>query len=161
MLKRVLISSAAVLFAAFPAAAMDITTELSESLQDKMKTEYGEREIDFLIERLEKRMRAELTKKEICVGSLELTLEDAEPSKPTFKQMADTPGLDYMRSMSLGGAKLRARALDKDDQVILDESFKWFERDLSHSMANGTWSDARRAFGIISRRVARELEKTT
>lgn len=123
---------------------------IEAELQKKFEEEYGAREIAELQNALSRSLASELREAGGAVAdsgpiTIETTLVDAKPSKPTLEQLQDKPGLDYFGSVSLGGAELRARLLAADGRVLSEVSYDWFESDLFSSTALGTWSDARRA----------------
>ncbi|MGE3304226.1 MAG: hypothetical protein AB7M12_14065 [Hyphomonadaceae bacterium] len=76
---------------------------------------------------------------------LETTIVAVRPNKPTFKQLADRPGLDYARSYSLGGAEISGRFVDANGAIIRTFSRRWYETDLRNARGLFAWSDAERA----------------
>jgi hypothetical protein len=139
-------------FAATAAAGPVVVRPLAieADLQKKFEDEYGTREIAELRDALSRALENELRQAGGSVAdsgpiAIETTLVDVKPSKPTLEQLSDKPGLDYSRSVSLGGAELRARLVAADGRVLNEFSYDWYESDLLNSTALGTWSDARRA----------------
>ena len=82
---------------------------------------------------------------------IEVSIEDAVPTHPTRYQLQQTPSLDYLRSISRGGAHLVAvlRAADgkEIDRVDLDYSPASLDE---VSPAGGAWGDARVAMDRFS-----------
>ena len=80
---------------------------------------------------------------------------NAEPNRPTMQQLTDQPGLDPIRSISLGGAELRA-VLRSSDGVVLEEvEHRRFNYTLDElNGAASTWSEARRAIRRFAEKVA-------
>jgi len=87
---------------------------------------------------------------------VEVTLIDAQPNKPTFKQLGDTPGLDYFSSVSIGGAELNAILRGPDGEIVTEVSHRRFSYAIDDiNLAGGSWSEARRAVRQFATRVAR------
>src|SRR5258705_11412994 len=85
-----LLSTATVAFAA-PAS---VTVTVGPELQEKAVETYGVRDVEDLATQLRKGVERELGRSGAYDGArIELTLVDAAPNRPTFKQLSDTPGL--------------------------------------------------------------------
>lgn len=146
------VSALALAFAA-PASAAPVTIRpatIDAELQKEFEDNYGTREIAVLQKAIAGALERELTAAGATVGdgapiAIETTLVNAKPSRPTFQQAIDQPGLDTVRSVSLGGAELRARVVRADGTTLQEVTHKWYEYDLLFSDAATTWSDARRA----------------
>lgn len=146
------------LLAAGPAfaqgAAPDVSVSIGPELQEKAK-EYGERDLQRLAAELE----ADVEKALAASGRLpegsrvELVLTDARPSRPTFEQMARTPGLD-MRSVYNGGAAIRAVEITPSGERR-EVSYSWYENDIRWGRAKTVWTDAETAFDRFARDYAR------
>ena len=139
-------------FAASAAAGPVVVRPLAidPELQTKFEDDYGTREIAELSDAVSRALASELRQAGGTIAdsgpiTIETTLIDVKPSKPTMEQLADKPGLDYFGSVSLGGAELRARFLAADGSVLREINYDWYETDLLTSTSLGTWSDARRA----------------
>ncbi len=79
-------------------------------------------------------------------------LIDAKPNRPTFKQMADRPGLS-MESFGIGGAEVKGeQVMPGGGKIML--GYSWYESDIRWSQAQATWSDAERAIDSFARRLA-------
>jgi hypothetical protein len=82
-----------------------------------------------------------------------LTLVDAAPNHPTFKQLSDNPGLDMLRSRSLGGADIAAKLQCADGRTAsLHESY--YETDIRMVRMAGVWGDADFAIDRTAQRIA-------
>ncbi|MBF20106.1 MAG: hypothetical protein CME88_17160 [Hirschia sp.] len=143
---------------AAPVYAQEITTTFSEDFTEKLNDDFGVREGEFLTKRLETKVRRELEGTTSDVASVALVIEDARPNRPTFQQMSDKPGLDPIRSKSIGGAKITGEAFDANGDLIAEVSYKWYENDITMINAGGTWSDANRAFGRFADRLHDEIQ---
>ena len=69
-----------------------------------------------------------------------LELADAQPNRPTFKQMADRPGLSF-ESFGIGGARIEGHAIAPNG-VMTPLSYSYYEPDIRYARLAGTWSDA-------------------
>jgi hypothetical protein len=139
--------------AASPAMAADVALRpmtVDAKLQDKFADDYGEREVAVLRKMVESALSRELTQAGATIAdsgpvAVETTLVDVKPSRPTFQQAIDKPGLDTIRSISIGGAELHARLVGADGTTLRDVTYEWYESDLAFSTALTTWGDAERA----------------
>ena len=86
-----------------------------------------------------------------------VTIEDAKPNRPTWQQVSEKPGLDPIRSISIGGAHVKGVAYDASGKEIGTLDYDWYETSLSNVIAATTWSDARTSFDRFARRFANKL----
>jgi hypothetical protein len=132
-----LLASAGVAFAA-PAS---VTVSIGPELQAKAANTLGVRDVNELADELRTAVQKRLEKTNRYDGArIELVLVDAKPTRPTFKQLGDSPGLSYS-SFGRGGAAIEGRAIAPDGAVT-PLSFKDYEADLRQSRLGSTWSDA-------------------
>ena len=122
---------------------------------------YGERDLQRLTERLESKLEQKLNKKGIEVSDnastvLRITIEDAKPNRPTFRQLSAEPGLSY-DSFGLGGAELEAELIEAGGRSLGTMSYEWYENDIRDAQFGGTWGDAHRAFGRFASKAAKTL----
>lgn len=150
---KAVLCAVAALLAAPLASATVIEVSYSEEFAETLEEDYGEREGVFLIGKIQDHLDFELDKAGLDPERIEVTINNAKPNRPTFKQLGDQPGLDYMRSISIGGMDLSATIFDAAGNEIAAVQYDWFESDIRQVAPAGTWSDARRA----SRRFAREV----
>ena len=76
---------------------------------------------------------------------IEVSIEDAVPSHPTRHQMQQSPGLDPVRSISLGGARLHAMLRDASGQVLDHVDYDHYATSLEEvSLSGDAWGDAMR-----------------
>ena len=87
---------------------------------------------------------------------IELTISDAKPNRPTFKQMSDTPGLS-MESFGIGGATIDGHVIAADGKMT-PVSYRWYESDIRQAYGNWVWHDAEWTFDRFARRLARGQE---
>lgn len=123
---------------------------------------YGERELERLAERLEKKMTRRLQKQGIQVDDnastvLKVTLVDAKNNRPTFEQLSQQVSLSF-QSYGTGGAELSGELLSANGTSLGTMSYAWYETDIRDAAYNaGTWRDANRAFDRFARKAAKEL----
>ncbi|MFN4226071.1 MAG: hypothetical protein ACK4HR_07110 [Hyphomonas sp.] len=139
------------------AQAAEISVSFSPDLAEKLADDYGLREGTYLSEQVKKDLERELGKSGVDVARVDVTILDAKPSRPTFKQAGDKPGLDMHRSVSLGGMKLKAVAYDAAGNAREPFEYKWYESDISQAGIT-TWHDARRASARFATRYAKALD---
>ncbi len=147
---------AAILLAA-PAAALTVEAKVSPEFQKKLDDDIGARETRVLTEALTNKVSNILNSRGINAARVVVTIEDAKPNRPTFEQVSSKPGLDAMRSISLGGARVTGVAYDAAGKEIGTLDYDWYESDLSNTVGSTTWTDARTAFDRFSRRFADKL----
>ena len=147
----------ATLAMAMPAAAVTVQTNMSTEFQKKLDDDLGVREAKTLTEALTRKIDNAFNSAGVNADHVVVTIEDAKPNRPTFKQVSDKLGLDGMRSISIGGAKLSGVAYDASGKEIGRYEHKWYESDISNVTGAGTWSDARTSFDRFARRFADKL----
>ena len=147
---------AAVLMAS-PALALTVETKMSTAFQEKLDDDIGVREARVLSDALTQKLTRVFTEQGVQAERIVVTIEDARPNRPTMEQVSQKPGLDSMRSISLGGAKLSGIAYDAAGNEIGRFDYRWYETDLSNVVAATTWSDARSTFDKFARRFADKL----
>jgi len=122
---------------------------------------YGDRDIERLTERLESKLEKKFAQKGIQISDtastvFRITIEDAKPNRPTFKQLSVEPSLSY-QSFGNGGAELQAELIAAGGQSLGTMSYKFYENDIRDARFGGTWSDAHRAFGRFASKAAKTL----
>ena len=84
-----------------------------------------------------------------------ITVENVAPTRPTRAQAFANPGLDDLRSKSLGGAALTAELRDAQGHLVTTVSYRYFAPTLaSGSVAYDPWADARLAIDGFAARLA-------
>lgn len=122
---------------------------------------YGERDLNRLTERLERRMTERLTKYGIEVNDnasqvLRVVLTDAKPNRPTFGQLSKNSSLSH-RSFGLGGASFEGELTSANGESSGNISYSWYESDIRDAQYGGTWSDAYRAIDRFAKKTAKSL----
>ena len=121
---------------------------------------YGERDLNQLVDRLERKMDTYLEKYGVEVSEdattvLNLVITDVDNNRPTFAQLSNSPSLSF-RSFGNGGADLDG-TLTRDGQDLGSVSYSWHENDIRNAGFGGTWQDANRAIDRFARRTAKAL----
>jgi len=129
--------AAVLAFGAAPAMAEPalISVSLGPDLQDKAE-ELGPREVQEQADRLAELVGRALARDrdgDLDGARIELVLTDLRPNRPTFRQLADQPGLDGYHS--------RVR-------------YDWFSSSLADVVGIDTWSDADRAYRRLADNLA-------
>lgn len=124
---------------------------------------YGDKDIQRLTERLTSKLERRFEKKGIQVSEtaptvLRITIEDAKPNRPTFKQLSVEPGLSF-QSFGNGGAELQADLIAAGGQTLGTMSYRFYETDIRDAQFGGTWSDAHRAFSRFASKAAKTLAR--
>ncbi|WP_409433592.1 hypothetical protein ACJ3XI_03535 [Litorimonas sp. RW-G-Af-16] len=122
---------------------------------------YGERDLAALTDYVQEQLRDDFDKRGVVVSDaapvvLRVTIEDARPNRPTFKQLSREPGLSY-RSFGLGGAELSAELISAGGESLGTMSYDYFENDIRDAAFGGTWSDARRSISRFARKASKTL----
>ncbi|HEY0599542.1 hypothetical protein [Brevundimonas sp.] len=141
--------------AAGPAMAdpASITVTLGPDLQQKAE-ELGERDVREQADRLAEVVRRTLARSGGLDGArIDLVLTDLKPNRPTFEQLADRPGLDGHRSISIGGAAIEGSITTADGEV-LPVRYDWYSNNLAEVRGYSTWQDADRAYQRLASRLA-------
>lgn len=114
----------------------------------------GQRDVDEQASRLAEVVRQTLVRRGALDGAeINLTLTDIKPNRPTMQQMADTPGLDGMRSISTGGATITGHVTTADG-VIHPVQYDWYSNNLADVRGYTTWQDADRAYRRLADNLA-------
>lgn len=116
--------------------------------------ELGEREVQEQADRLAEVVRSTLARRGSLDGAeINLTLADVKPNRPTMQQMADTPGLDRMRSISTGGATITGHVTTADG-LIHPVAYDWYSSNITDVRGFTTWQDAERAYNRLADNLA-------
>ncbi|MEZ5972065.1 MAG: hypothetical protein R3C31_09690 [Hyphomonadaceae bacterium] len=152
---RLLLASAAVFAFAAPAWAQSTPVSFSPEFQNSLEETYGVREGEILRTAVSDAISRELTRRGVSAdsASIEVTIVNAEPNRPTMQQMFDRPSLD-MRSISVGGAELRA-TVHGANGATTEVTHRRFNHSLEDILgAATTWSEARHAIRQFAVKVA-------
>ncbi len=145
---------AAVLAVAASAHADPATVRvtLGPDLQDKVEN-LGSREVQQQADRLAQVVEQTLARRGALDGArIDLVLTDLKPNRPTMEQAIDRPGLDPIRSVSIGGATIEGQITTASGEV-LPVRYDWHTTNLADVYGYSTWQDAETAY----RRLASNL----
>ena len=131
-------------------ASINVTN--GPDLQQKAD-ELGERDVREQADRLAEVVRRALAREGRLDGArIDLVLTDLRPNRPTFEQMAHQPGLDFHRSLSIGGAAIEGSITTADGQV-LPVRYDWYSNTIAEVRGHTTWQDADRAYQRLAGRL--------
>jgi hypothetical protein len=136
------------------AAPAQVQVAIGPQLQAKAEKTYGVRDVHDLADELQRSVERRLAETNTYDGAtIELTLVDAVPNRPTFKQMGDVPGLSY-QSFGVGGAKIEGRIVSPDGHIT-PVAYRYYESDIRYARNLGTWSDADWTFDQFAAKLAK------
>jgi hypothetical protein len=147
---------------ATPALADPVTlapVSFSPEFQSDLEDRLGAREGETLRDAVEQALTRSLARRGASVGSgsptllVEVSILDADPNRPTFQQLSDTPGLDMGRSISIGGAELRGVLRNAQGEVVSEVTHRRYDQTLEHADGSSTWTAARRAIRQFAEKV--------
>jgi len=121
---------------------------------------YGEKDLNRLVDRLERKMDTYMAKYGVEVSDdaptvLNLVITDVDNNRPTFAQLSSSPSLSF-QSFGNGGAELDG-TLVREGEELGTVSYSWHENDIRFAGQGGTWQDANRAIDRFARRTAKAL----
>lgn len=142
------------------AHAGEIQVKYSEDFTEKLNDDYGMREGETLSEDITKEVTEALGAKLGLLGDVVVTIEDARPNRPTFKQLGDTVGLS-MQSISTGGAKLSANVYDVKGDLLFTMDSRYYDDDIRWAQYKGTWTDAKKSIDRFATKLDDKVEDQT
>lgn len=153
-IRHLLVGAALLAFAA-PAWAQSTPVSFSPEFQTALEDDYGVREGEVLRTAVTDAITRELSRRGVAAGSanIEVTIVDAEPNRPTMRQLFDEPSLDFS-SISIGGAELRAvvRSANGGSTEVTHRRYNHSLEDIAGAAT--TWTEARRAIRQFAVKVA-------
>jgi hypothetical protein len=152
---RHLLAGAAVLAFAAPAWAQSTPVSFSPEFQTALEEDYGVREGEVLRTAVTDAISRELARRGVSNNdvSVDVTIVDAEPNRPTMQQMVERPFLDF-QSVSIGGAELHAvvRGTNGATTEVTHRRYNHSLADLGNAAT--TWTEARHAIRQFAVKVA-------
>lgn len=141
------------LASAAQAQAPNVTVALGPKLQEQVE-DLGPREVRDQADRLAERVREALARRNDLNGTaVNLVLTDLKPNRPTLQQLTDRPGLDRIRSVSIGGAAVEGEIVTADGRSLPFE-YDRFNSSLADVYGFSTWWEADRVFDRVARKIA-------
>ena len=120
----------------------------------KTAAELGEREVQQQADDLARTVERVLTEQQALDGArIELVITDLKPNRPTIQQATDKPGLDMMRSISIGGAAIEGTITTASGEVQ-PVKYERYSNNLADVRGYSTWQDASTAFNRLARNLA-------
>ena len=120
----------------------------------KTAAELGEREVQQQADDLARTVERVLNEQQALNGArIELVITDLKPNRPTMQQLSDKPGLDSMRSLSIGGAAVEGSVTMASGEVQ-PVKFDYYTPTLADARGSTTWTDAQRAYDRLARNLA-------
>ncbi|MBY0568263.1 MAG: hypothetical protein K2P70_13190 [Hyphomonadaceae bacterium] len=153
----------AALAIASSAAAAPVTLSqisFSPEFQVELDEELGAREGEYLRSAVTEAVSNALTRRGANIGAgaditIEISIIDADPNRPTMRQTQGRPGLDPLRSVSTGGAELRAVLRNASGQVVGEVDHRRYDETLSDVFVPPTtWTSAQRSIRQFAGKVA-------
>ena len=144
--------AAAMAMAAAAQAEPRITVTLGPEVQAKAD-DLGEREVARQADRLAEVVGRALARTDRYDGAeVRLTLTELKPNRPTFEQVARTPGLSAIDSISIGGAAIEVEVVRPNGDRTTGR-FDYFSHSLAEVRGFSTWQDADRAYARAAARL--------
>ena len=114
----------------------------------------GQREVDQQVADLTRTVERTLTDRKALDGAvINLVITDLKPNRPTMQQASDKPGLDMMRSLSIGGATIEGTITSASGEVQ-PVKYDHYSSTLQEVVGVSTWWDAQRAYDRLARNLA-------
>ena len=138
------------------AAAAQPSTVVVTVSPDFAKTaeELGQRDVQQQVDDLTRTVERTLTARHALDGArVELVITDLKPNRPTMQQIGDTPGLDPIRSISIGGAAIEGSVTMANGEVQ-PVKFDYYSNSLAYVQGYTTWQDAGTAYNRLARNLA-------
>jgi hypothetical protein len=151
---------AALAFAQSASAVTLSQISFSPEFQIELDEELGAREGEYLRSAVTEAVSNALTRRGASIGTgaditIEISIIDADPNRPTMQQTQGRPGLDPLRSVSTGGAELRAVLRNASGQVVGEVDHRRYDETLSDVFVPPTtWTSAQRSIRQFAGKVA-------
>ncbi len=137
--------------------ATEIDVTYSDEMTEQFEDEYGVREEERLAQIVKDDLTRQLERRGLKPARIEITILDAQPSRPTFEQLSDRPGLNFGLSFGFGGMTLDAAAFDADGREIDRLRYDRYANALTDIVGPTVWFDASRASERFARKFAKRL----
>jgi hypothetical protein len=143
---------AALVVAGAAQAQPAVNVTIGQDLQERVE-KLGDRAVDEQVSRLRAEVEQALAQR-YPGASAELVLTDLKPNRPTMQQVRDTPGLDPIRSISIGGAAVEGSIVTADGERR-PVKFSYYSPSIRDVDGFGIWHDADRAFDRLGANIKR------
>lgn len=142
------LAAAAIAQAQAPAPTVNVT--IGPELRREVE-KLGDRDVSQQIAGLQSEVGKALAQR-YPGATANLVLVDLKPNRPTIEQVRRTPGLDPIRSVSIGGAAIKGEIVLADGQTR-PVDYSYFTPDLRDVWGYSVWRDADRAFERLGDRI--------
>ena len=120
----------------------------------KTAEELGQRDVQQQVDDLTRKVERVLTDRQALDGArIELVITDLKPNRPTMQQISDKPGLDPIRSISIGGAAIEGTVTTASGEVH-PVKYDYYSNTLAEVRGYSTWQDANTAYDRLARNLA-------
>ena len=124
---------------------------------------YGDKEIEFLLEDMEKEITRDFAKRGLTLSDtaptlLRVTINKVRPNRPTHNQLSEDIGLSFS-SFGIGGADVSAEIIAEGGTVVGTADYDYYSNfnDSINLSGSSTWFDTSRAFSKFSRSLTKKL----
>ena len=124
---------------------------------------YGDKEIEFLLEDMEKEITRDFAKRDLTLSDtaptlLRVTINKVRPNRPTHNQLSKDIGLSFS-SFGIGGADVSAEIIAEGGTVVGTADYDYYSNfnDRINLSGSSTWFDTSRAFSKFSRSLTKKL----
>ncbi len=124
---------------------------------------YGDKEIEFLLEDMEKEITRDFAKRGLTLSDtaptlLRVTINKVRPNRPTHNQLSEDIGLSFS-SFGIGGADVSAEIIAEGGTVVGTADYDYYSNfnDRINLSGSSTWFDTSRAFSKFSRSLTKKL----
>ncbi|PZU00696.1 MAG: hypothetical protein DI624_02205 [Brevundimonas sp.] len=142
------LAAAAIAQAQAPAVNVVIGPDLQREVE-----KLGDREVNDQVASLQAEVGKALAQR-YPGATANLVLVDLKPNRPTIEQVRRTPGLDPIRSVSIGGAAIKGEIVLADGETR-PVDYAYFSPDLRDVWGYSVWRDADRAFERFGAQIER------
>lgn len=134
------------------AQAPTVNVTVGPELQRQVE-KLGDREVNEQIAGLQAEVGKALEQR-YPGATANLILTDLKPNRPTMEQVRQTPGLDPINSISIGGAAIKGEIVTADGQT-LPVQYSYFSPNIRDVWGYSVWRDADRAFERLGDQIER------
>lgn len=122
---------------------------------------YGDKDLTRLTTRLSDKLSEGLADNDVTINdnaayTLDITLEDARPNRPTIRQLSVSPNLSH-HSRALGGAKIEGELRDSAGNVLGTVQYGRYESFIGDTLGHNTWEDAERTINRFAKQLASSI----
>ncbi|KAK0341848.1 hypothetical protein LTR94_024709 [Friedmanniomyces endolithicus] len=129
-----------------------VNVTVGPELQRQME-KLGDREVNEQIAELQSTV-AKALEERYPGATANLILVDLKPNRPTFEQIRQTPGLDPIRSISIGGASIKGEIVTSDGQTK-PVDYAYYSPNIRDVWGFSVWRDADIAFDRLGSQIQR------